>query len=94
MEEDVVGEGVGPAPAPGPGVVVRTPAGWEASFGDQLVVGVYATQELGVKALDLLRLKTGLDAGQAADAVALQLPLGVSRAAATPIHPQRSRFLT
>lgn len=79
MEEETAADGAESRPGPQGGVVVRTPAGWEASFGDRVVVGVYATEELAVRTVDLLRLKTAVDAGRSLDAVELQLPLGVSK---------------
>ncbi len=75
MEPLDSGGGEGAAPAP-QCCVTRTPKGWEASF-EQKLLGAYATEELAVRSLDLLRLKRCLDDGCSPDAAELQLPLEV-----------------
>ena len=69
----------GPSGGPTLGSVTLTDRGWVAGFGDQLV-GTYASEELAQRCLDILRLKSGQDAGLAPDAVELALPLAVSGA--------------
>ena len=69
----------GPSGGPTLGSVTLTNRGWVAGFGDQLV-GTYASEELAQRCLDILRLKSGQDAGLAPDAVELALPLAVSGA--------------
>lgn len=59
--------------------VTRTPRGYEASFGP-LPVGVFASEELAWRSLDILRLKSGRDAGLPLASIALRLPLEVRRA--------------
>ena len=70
-------EAAAPSPKSIEGVVRRTPSGWEANFGDALVVGVYATEELAHRSLDLLRLKAAIAAGQPIERIPLRRPLRV-----------------
>lgn len=58
------------------GFVTKTAAGWEARFSPELLVAVYASEELAQRALDILQLKTlAADGGQQPEAVELLLPL-------------------
>lgn len=54
----------------------RTPRGYDASFG-ALPVGVFASEELAWRSLDILRLKSGQDAGLPVAGIDLRLPLEV-----------------
>ena len=56
----------------------RTAAGWEAGF-NQLLVGVYATEELAQRTLDILHLKAAADSHQPMERVELLLPLEVRK---------------
>jgi hypothetical protein len=57
-------------------LVKRTARGWEASF-DQLLVGIFASEELAKRCLDTLRLKAAVDGGQRIAEVELLCPLQV-----------------
>lgn len=80
MSDGEGGDGGGDGPR---GSVVRTARGWQASFGGQrLPVGCFASAELAWRGLDILRLKSGLDAGLELEGIETELPLEVGPAPA------------